>query len=396
MVQVMLAGFGGDHRTRRRSGWEGSPAAVEDIHCYHVNARVSRRLEEIGDVRLSKLLLMIWYCLQAIWCRYRHGVRILYYVPAPGKQSALFRDWLVLAACRPFFDKLVLHWHSSGLAKWLETTSPIRTRALTYRLMKQADLSIVLSDYGRGDAEKLLPQRVAIVGNGIPDPCPEFAARILPRRRARVAARRALMSGNGVPEEGVGGGIGAEGRIFNVLFLGHCTRSKGLFEAVEGALQARRRLADVNSPILLRLRVAGTFVSQPEVEAFKQARAGAEEAVEYVGFAAGELKRELFEQADCFLFPSHLESFGLVLAEAMAFGLPVVTTRCGALPEVLPENAGRLVDARSPGQIADALIEAMSDDPFEQMRERFERHYTLPRHLARLAAALRSVEPPTP
>ena len=56
MVELMLDGFGGD---RRKSA--GSSNAVRSHHgleCYHVNARVSRELEDIGGVRLGKLLLL--------------------------------------------------------------------------------------------------------------------------------------------------------------------------------------------------------------------------------------------------------------------------------------------------------------------------------------------------
>src|SRR5579864_4221301 len=84
MVQLMLEGFGGDQR--RRSAAE--PATnVHGLECYHVNARVSKELEDIGDFRLGKLFLLIGYCIQAIWCRWRYGVTTLYYIPAPGKPS---------------------------------------------------------------------------------------------------------------------------------------------------------------------------------------------------------------------------------------------------------------------------------------------------------------------
>ncbi len=77
MVRLMLDGFGGDHR---KSG-HAAPAAAErhGLTCYHVNARVSKQLEDIGDFRLGKLILLLGYCAQAVWCRFRYGVTTLYY-----------------------------------------------------------------------------------------------------------------------------------------------------------------------------------------------------------------------------------------------------------------------------------------------------------------------------
>src|SRR5436305_4122539 len=170
MVQLMLEGFGGDCRKRKRNKAEAqsNPFGIE---LYHVNTRLSKRLEDIGDLRIGKFLLLLLYCLQAVWCRFRYGVTNFYYIPAPGKPSALYRDWLVMLVCRPFFQRIILHWHAAGLAKWLETCVQMRVRSLTYHFMKQVDLSIVLSRYNRADAEKLFSQDIKVVSNGIPDPC---------------------------------------------------------------------------------------------------------------------------------------------------------------------------------------------------------------------------------
>src|SRR3954463_14499864 len=165
MVQLMLQGLGGDCRNRKKAGpGTMQPSASPfDIELYHVNARLSKKLEDIGDLRMGKFGLLLLYCFQAIWCRFRYGVQNFYYIPAPGKPSALYRDWLVMAVCRLFYKRVVLHWHAAGLAKWLEMVVQLRTRSMTYRLMKHVDLSIVLSEYNRADAEKIYSRRIKIV-----------------------------------------------------------------------------------------------------------------------------------------------------------------------------------------------------------------------------------------
>src|ERR1035441_10682279 len=256
MVQLMLAGFGGDLRRRRRHGADGGPEPPFGIECYHVNARLSRKLEDIGDMRLSKLVLLLGYCLQAIWCRFRYGVQTIYYIPAPGKSSALYRDWMVMLLCRPFFKRVILHWHAAGLAKWLEMAVSMRSRSLTYRLMKQVDLSIVLSKYNRADAEKLFSREIRVVSNGIPDPCPEFTDKVLPRRRARFAARRKLVSGQALNAADLQD-TGGEPQLIQILYLAHCTREKGLFDTLEAVTLANQRLRQRKAPVSLRLQVTG-------------------------------------------------------------------------------------------------------------------------------------------
>jgi hypothetical protein len=272
MVQLMLEGFGGDYRKGRRSeqaGPTGSSAPQDfGIECYHVNARLSHNLEDIGDVRLGKFILLLIYCLQAIWCRFRYGVANFYYVPAPGKRSALYRDWLVMFICRPFFKQVILHWHAAGLAKWLETVAQIRSRSLTYRLVKPVDLSIVLSSYNRADGEKLLSRNVKVVGNGIPDPCPAFEREILPLRQARSAARQRLLT-SGAPDPQDAIDTAHDPRIFRVLFLAHCTREKGLFDSIDAVAIANQRLTSQNSPLRLHLDVAGHFIDPAEQSEFE-------------------------------------------------------------------------------------------------------------------------------
>ena len=424
MVQLMLDGFGGDRRARRRNSQTVPASTGYGIECYHVNARLSRNLEDIGEFRLAKVLLLLWYCLQAIWCRFRYGVDTLYYVPAPGKRSALFRDWLVMHICRPFFKKVVLHWHAAGMGKWLETNMQMRSRAITYRSLGDIDLSIVLSSYNKRDAEKLWAKQIKIVPNGIPDPCPNFDTAVLPRRRARAAARAKLLSGQSLTDAEIEA-AGGDPQIFKVLFLGHCTRDKGLFDTLDGAELANVKLAQQHSPIRVQVIVAGGFMDAgeqaeflarlagqnflvaPEHTSVPQAGAGSAvgpiarsqdrlEKVVYVGFVSGHAKQKVLYESDCFCFPTyyHAESFGLVILEAMAFGLPIVASRWRSIPEILPADYPGLVDPRNPHQIADALIRLLKFDTVEPMRARFIERFTLEQYLSGLAEAIRGLDTP--
>lgn len=396
MVQLMLEGFGGDARKKN-----GRPATVPGIECYHVNARFSRSLTDVGEFQGAKILLIFWFCFQAIWLRFRYGVKNFYYVPAPGKRVALYRDWLIMFLCRPFFKNVILHWHAAGLAKWLETSVQIRSRATTYRLFRPVDLSVVLSRYNFADAEKLLSRNIRIVNNGIADPCPEFDKIIQPRRQARAMVRSHLLASDPVqPLEIMGAGNAPH--IVKILFLAHCMREKGLFDALEGVALANVELAKTSSRLRLHLTVAGTFVDPHEQADFAQRIAQlavaypAPTKVDYLGFISGEKKQLAFAESDIFLFPSyyHAESFGLVVVEAMAFGLPIVTTRWRSIPELFPENYPGLVDIQSPAQIADALIRLATGDHNwpAQLRDVFLKQFTVKQHLAALAAAIRSVE----
>ncbi len=389
-VQRMMNGFGGDHRWGRRKATVESPDRF-GIECYHVNAQLSQDLKDIGKFRAGKFFLLFGYCLQAIWCRFRYGVTNFYYVPAPGIRSALYRDWLVMLLCRPFFRKIIFHWHAAGLPEWLETVASARARNFTHRLMKNSDVSVVASEFNRRDAEKFNARRIFVVSPGVLDPCPQFEKEVLKLRQAKIAAQQKILSGHAAE-------VNTNDAMVNVLYLALCTREKGVFDTVEGVALANEKNAINKFPLRFRLTLIGAFASSTEEKELRELiqRRGLQDDVECLGFVSEERKAQAFANADLFCFPTyyHAESFGAVIVEAMAFGLPVITTRWRSIPEILPQDYPGFVDPKSPGQIADALQRLAGMDLAKALREMFVRRFTLEHHLANLAEAIHSVEKP--
>ena len=73
-------------------------------------------------------------------------------------------------------------------------------------------------------------------------------------------------------------------------------------------------------------------------------------SVDYIGYVPDAERRALFEGASLLVLPSWHEGFGLPVLEAMALGVPVVTSNRGALPEVAGD-AGLLVAPDEPRQL---------------------------------------------
>ena len=68
------------------------------------------------------------------------------------------------------------------------------------------------------------------------------------------------------------------------------------------------------------------------------------------------VRNEFYPAADAFVMPTRAEGFGLTTVEAMSYSLPVVSTRVGAIPEVIEDGqTGLLIE---PGDV-DALEAAM-------------------------------------
>lgn len=107
--------------------------------------------------------------------------------------------------------------------------------------------------------------------------------------------------------------------------------------------------------------------------------------------------QSMYRQADAVVLPSYFEGYGMALAEALAHGLPVVSTTAGAIPETVPGNAGVLVPPGDAVALRSALA-ALLDDPALRARlaagARAARAVlpTWPQAVARFAAVLKSLE----
>ncbi len=101
----------------------------------------------------------------------------------------------------------------------------------------------------------------------------------------------------------------------------------------------------------------------------------------------------LYQGAAAFVFPSRYEGFGLPVLEAMTAGVPVVTTQCGAIPEVAGEHAW-YADPASSADLADRILEVLEQSPTERRRriEAASRHaagFSWSRTAAETLAAIR-------
>ena len=367
----------------------------DNLSLFHVNARLSDDMEDIGSWRWTKLFRLFGYILQAWWLRWHHRIDVFYYVPAPAKRSALYRDWLVLSLAAPVFKKRIFHWHATGLGPWIEEGEFSGGRRglearVTWRLLKRHDLSCVLNEWGRNDIAVFSPPRVAVVANGIPDPCPDFDAGLMSERIGRLQKRRLATA--------------ASPALFRLLYLAHATREKGLFDTLDALALANARLKRDEASLRFCLTVAGAFIS-PEEEVLFQARIrqpdlsweGAVPAVTYAGFVGALEKDRLLREADALCFASYFPNEGQPVAviEALAYGLPVVLTRWRALPEMISPDLAFLINPQDPQGLSDLLPQLAQEERFQGYRAAYAAHYSLAAHCRHLRQALLAVNSPS-
>ena len=85
------------------------------------------------------------------------------------------------------------------------------------------------------------------------------------------------------------------------------------------------------------------------------------------GALSGEALEQAYAEADIFCLPSRYEGYGMVFAEAMMRGLPIVACDAGAVADLVPPRAGVLTPVNDPGAMAEMLEELLGDHAFRAM-----------------------------
>jgi len=242
-----------------------------------------------------------------------------------------------LAACRWLRKPLV--WSPRGaLQRWPSSRRPVMKsgwESLCRRLAPRGMLLHVTSEQEAAESAAKFPHTsVAVIPNGVE----------IPQR---------LEHGNGSGD-------------LRLLFLGRIDPKKG----IENLLAACQRLTNPERPWSLTIAGSGDAVYTAGLQEDAR-KLGLHDRVSFVGEVRGQAKADLFAGSDLAIFPSHTENFAMVVAEALAHGVPVVASKGTPWAGVEQHGCGLWVE-NDPATLA-ATIERMSRMPLADMGQRGRR-----------------------
>ncbi len=191
-------------------------------------------------------------------------------------------------------------------------------------------------------------------------------ARQLFAESGMVPVEKIVVKPNAVPDSGIGAG---DGRY--LLYVGRLSPEKGIKVLLDAAMRGEG--------FPLPLAIVGGGPLEDEVR-----RAASHGRIEYRGNQPQAEVRRLMKHATLLLFPSlWYETFGMVIAEALASGLPVVASRLGAMAELISSGEnGLLVEPGSSDALVAAVRRFISSPQLEagmrkNARQSYEQKYTI-------------------
>jgi glycosyltransferase involved in cell wall biosynthesis len=264
---------------------------------------------------------------------------LLYFVNAPGNPAI---DWLAAGADvfhvsnqirnPPRRTRLTATVHDMTCRLMPELHTPANVRAdqsFADHVLKRAAGLIAVSENTKRDAVRVLnmdPDKIEVIYSGVSEAY--FNAKPTPSARPYV------------------------------LFLGTIEPRKNI-----GALLDAWEQLDPELRAAYDLVIAGAsgWSSESTLARLRSGIGG----VRYIGYTPESQLPALTAGATAFVYPSLYEGFGFPVAQAMACGVPVVTSAVSSLPEVAGD-AALLVDPRSAGEIASALSRVLQSPELQQ------------------------------
>jgi glycosyltransferase involved in cell wall biosynthesis len=265
-------------------------ARAEDFDCAHLAFHFTPDFKTVRKGSVAKVLELGKVIARLLVLRCRGPIDLLIF-PAGGPQTVpIVRDllllpWVLLAARR-----VVLQFHAAGIADRFARGGGL-LGALLGGLYRRCFAAVVMTAFNRRDPEFFGMRRIEVIPHRLDD---EFAPALVRRDPARV----------------------------RVLYVGHLCPDKGTPEL----LRAFKKVAERDPDVVLEL--VGECLPPLSADQLAAETRGWEGRIETPGLLTGQAKLAAFGRADLFVFPSvaPYESFGLVMVEAMMWGLPIVAT----------------------------------------------------------------------
>lgn len=293
----------------------GGVAAVENVYSTfyqpfnHVTTTVTN-----GQVK--KLLVLCKAILQFLyWMLFHPEIKIVHVQGSVG--ASFWRKAIFIYIAKFFHKKVVWHMHAGRFAVFYQ-----QHRYAVRKVVNKSDVIIALSEYWKEYFKNEFPtKRVEIIKNVISAP--------------RVHKQQT--------------------GYFTLLFLGLLGKNKGIYDLLECIRDHK-----VEFQGKLKLYIGGNG----EIEHVKQLikEYGIADITIFEGWVSGDKKIELLNKSDAYILPSYKEGLPISILEAMSYGMPIISTPVGGIPEIVSNGEnGYLFEPGNKEDIYKAIISLLND-----------------------------------
>ena len=287
-----------------------SASSWKNTAVYPVDAKFADSISDLQSFSAGKLIRLLRYLVVVTWTCLRRRIDTVILTPGFYRNTFL-KDSLFIWLCSFVLRRRVIAWFHMDYGAFQDQPTDGWFAVWFRRTLLRCSHFVVCTESLRKTVPSFLPSTsVSALQNGIPDLAEGMPATPGSRERLRV------------------------------LYVSNMNEEKGWRVLLEAAVQICASRQDVE--FVFHGAPAGDYTEASIRALF--AKNSPDGRIRYAGFLDAGSKAGVFRSADIFCMPSFTEAFPIAVLEAMAFGLPIVASRVGGIPDMLgPELAAGLV-----------------------------------------------------
>ncbi len=235
------------------------------------------------------------------------------------EKGSAFRKGRVAEWAKNMNKKVIIHLHAGPFMAWYNSVS-LKKQKRIKRIFECADIVLVLGEYWKDELKVIIPEnKMIVLYNGVQ--CPT-------QNPYKVDAR-------------------------NIVYFGVMRKEKGTYDLIDAVEKI-----DELIPEDIKVVLCGNDLEGNIREIIKEK--GLTNRFVLPGWVNGEQKERIYKEAMMDILPSYYEGLSMTILEAMARGIPVITTNISTMPELVEER--NMIHPGDVDKLAKRIIEFVESE----------------------------------
>lgn len=266
---------------------------------------------------LIRFLYMLWGYIKILWVLHTKPIDIVHIHMA--EKGSTFRKGRVAKWGRKKKKKVIIHLHAGPFMAWFNTLSQKKQNAVI-QIFGYADTVLVLGKYWKKELTTIIPsKKMTVLYNGVE--CPKSNP-FNPNAK-------------------------------NIVYFGVMRKEKGTYDLIEAIKLIDNQLPESTKVVLCGNDLEGDIPIIIE-------KAGLNDRFELPGWVFGNQKEKIYLNAMIDVLPSYFEGLSMSILEAMARGIPVITTNISTMPELVDDRC--MINPGNVTSLAERILNLTKSD----------------------------------
>lgn len=230
------------------------------------------------------------------------------------ERGSVYRKGMILLVAKSAGCKTLIHMHAGPFLTWYERQSYNKKRIIKH-ILNSADKVLVLGQFWKDQLNLLPKEKIQVLYNGVHCPKSNFYNK----------------------------------NSTNIIYMGMMYREKGIYDFLSAIKEIDSKLEQS-----IKIQLYGIDLEGNIQETIHQL--ALEERVFLCGWINKEEQESVYKKAMMCVLPSYFEGLSMTIIEAMAYGIPVITTKISTMPEILG-SSNELIEPGNITQLANKILE---------------------------------------